>query len=264
MQGGAIMNINIYPVSKQGYGEFDGGNITEHKPIAFPHEETAVKRVGTLFYWAWGFTKTSGEVGFHPHKGFEIVSYLLDGRLAHKDTLGTESTIHSGGVQVMQTGSGVQHAEGFSAIDGKDASSFQIWFEPFLNEAVKREPTYRQFEHEDFPIVQEDGITVKTLIGQDSPLTIVTDAKMHDITLESGKNYQYTIQAGYSNAAIVVEGSGSLVEQNTNNVSPLSYKDFIVIDAENQSEISFQSKNEDMRIVIIQVPTTVDYPLYRK
>jgi len=255
------MKITIFNESQQGTGEFDGGKIIEQKPIAFPHEETAVKRVGSLFYWAWGFTKTGGLVPFHPHKGFEIMSYMINGNVAHKDTLGTESVVGPGGIQVMQTGSGVYHQE---ESFGTDVEGFQIWFEPYLNEAFKMEPTYRQFEHEDFPIVQNNGVSVKTVIGEDSPLTVIVDAKMFDISIDAGAKYKHIIPRGYSVATLVIRGNGSLVDVKNVDMKKIDHKDFIVIDASDESEVIFQTQDEEMRIFMIQVPTQVDYPLYRK
>lgn len=255
------MNITIFSEDQQGRGEFDGGKITEQKPIAFPHEKSAVKRVGPLFYWAWGFSKTGGLISKHPHKAFEIMSYVINGNIAHKDTIGSQSVVGKGGVQVMQTGSGMEHEE---ESYGTDVEGFQIWFEPNRKESINMKPTYRQFEHEDFPIQLNKGTAVKTIIGENSPLKLFADAKMFDISHEKGKGYSHTIPANYSIAALVIRGDGSLVESKTGDLIKLAHKDFIVADANSDSEIIFESNEEGMRIVMIEVPTFVNYPLYQK
>ena len=103
--------IQIYPPDKQASGEFDGGRITEIKPIGFSGDGSAVDRVGPLFYWAWASSMESAKIGLHPHRGFEIISYVLSGEVGHGDTLGNATRVASGGAQVMQTGSGVSHEE---------------------------------------------------------------------------------------------------------------------------------------------------------
>ena len=138
-----------YSPEQQGTGAFDGGRITEVKPIGFPHETSGSRRIGPLFYWAWATASGYGKIGLHPHQGFEIMSYVLEGEIGHRDTLGTVSRVKTGGAQVMQTGSGVSHEE---ETLGKHTEFFQIWFEPNLREAVKRPPTYRELHHEDFPL----------------------------------------------------------------------------------------------------------------
>ncbi|GGB69342.1 pirin family protein [Fictibacillus barbaricus] len=255
------MKITIFSEEQQGRGQFDGGKITELKPIAFPHEETAVKRVGPLFYWAWGFSETGGLVPQHPHRAFEIMSYMINGNVAHKDTLGTRSVVGPGGAQVMQTGTGIEHEE---ESFGKDVEGFQIWFEPNLKESIRMKPTYHQFEHEDFPYKLENGNGVKTVIGDNSPITLVTEVKMFDITQEPGKKYLYNLPAHHSIAALVIRGDGSLVDVKNDQETRMAHKDFIVVDADMDSEILFKSNKDGMRIVIIEVPTVVEYPLYQK
>jgi redox-sensitive bicupin YhaK (pirin superfamily) len=123
------MKITVYPPNQQGEGAFDGGRITEQKPIGFPGEGSKVRRVGPIFYWAWAFAKEEGYIPTHPHQGFEIMTYVVQGKAEHGDSLGTKSVVGSGGAQVMQTGSGISHEERFI---GPDMEGFQIRFEPHL------------------------------------------------------------------------------------------------------------------------------------
>ncbi|MFC4811640.1 pirin family protein [Paenibacillus sp. GCM10023250] len=202
------MKIGIYPPEQQVKELFDGGNIVVQKPIGFPHQDSVVRRVGPLFYWGWGYTKTEGGVGLHPHQGFEIMSYVLHGKLIHGDTLGTESVVGAGGAQVMQTGSGVSHRE---RSIGPDAEAFQIWLEPDLNAAVLQEPTYADYRHEDFPSASPaPGVSAKTVLGDGSPIQLVTDAKMWDVAIEPGAAFARTfppaIRGRHSRSAATAPG----------------------------------------------------------
>lgn len=156
------MKIKIYPPEVQGTGAFDGGRITETKPLGFPGEGPDVSHTGPLFYWAWATAKGYGKIGLHPHQAFEIMSYALQGEIGHYDTMGNRSRVKAGGAQVMQAGSGVSHEEE-TVSDHNEF--FQIWFEPNLKETIRRTPTYAEFRREDFPAEVRDGVTLKHVIG---------------------------------------------------------------------------------------------------
>ncbi|WP_347550121.1 pirin family protein [Pseudalkalibacillus hwajinpoensis] len=248
------MKIKKYDVNQQGVGQFDGGKITEQKPIGFPGEGSEVKRVGPLFYWAWAKSEDAGYISLHPHQGFEIITYVISGKAEHGDSLGTKSTVGPGGLQVMQTGSGVSHEEGFV---GPDMQGFQIWFEPHLREALRRNPTYQQYEHEEFLLDNDGGLTVKEILGDDSPVSFVTDAGMWDIFIEEESTFSRELSKGRSLSILILQGSGTLQE------TIFDKKDFIVIEADEKDTIEIKA-NEATRIIVIEVPTTVNYPLYRK
>lgn len=254
------MNITLYPPAKQAKGAFDGGKITELKPIGFPGEGSNVKRIGPLFYWAWAHSAVEGYIPLHPHQGFEIITYMVHGHAEHEDTLGTQSKVAAGGAQVMQTGSGVSHAERFI---GPDSEGFQIWFEPHLREALQRRPTYHQYDHEEFPIHASDGVSVKTVIGGEAPVELVADVRMWDVELAAGAVYTHTVPAGRTLAALAIRGEGSWTHKN-GEVS-FDHRDFSVLEAEADQSAEVRLNAADgLRIILIEVPTTVDYPLYQK
>ena len=164
--------VRLFPPDAQGQGSFDGGKITEIKPIPFPHESGGIKARGPLFYWAWATAHGDGIIGMHPHQGFEILSYALEGEIGHTDTLGTRSRVGKGGVQVMQTGSGVSHQE---EMFGDRTDFFQIWFEPNLKEALSRKPTYHEYADAEFPRENRDGVEIKSIIGNGGPIDLVAE-----------------------------------------------------------------------------------------
>jgi redox-sensitive bicupin YhaK (pirin superfamily) len=257
------MSIAIYPPNAQGSGQFDGGKITEQKPIGFPGEGSAVKRIGPLFYWAWFHTDEEGFIPPHPHQGFEIITYVMKGTAEHEDSLGTFSRITDGGAQVMQTGSGAYHSERFI---GPDMDGFQIWFEPNLREAVRRDPTYNEYKQGDFTVEESDGYTSKPIIGSGAPVSLVSDVSMRDVTLKAGGVYERPIREGNSLAVVVVEGSGTCKSDLSPEASSFKARDFVVIspDAIGLQTVSFESSGESVRLIMIEVPVQVDYPLYRK
>jgi redox-sensitive bicupin YhaK (pirin superfamily) len=251
------VSIHIYPSEQQGVGAFDDGKFVEQRPIGFPGDSSSVDRLGPLFYWAWGKANQEAEIAMHPHKAFEIMTYVINGVVEHQDSMGTKQTVTAGGAQVMQTGSGVYHAEAFR---GGYAEAFQIWFEPNLNQTIKQPPTYNQYNHEQFPHKEANGVTLKTVIGEGSPIHIETDAKVYDFSLEPGAAYTYSLSKDRILSFLVIQGSGI-----TSAGNELSFKDYVVIKPDVDENVLLQAgDNQAMRIVSIEVPARVDYPLYRK
>lgn len=256
------LDIQIYPPEAQGVGQFDGGRITEIKPIGFPQDGPGPRHLGPLFYWAWATAKGYGKIALHPHQAFEIMSYAIEGEIGHYDTLGTKSRVKAGGAQVMQTGSGVSHEEETVA---EHNEFFQIWFEPNLRESILQEPTYREFSHEDFPIQTHDGVTVKQVIGEGAPVTIEAEAAMQDIVIQPGHSYRRDLAADRTLAMMVIEGKGVLVDETNLSKHYLEPRYFAVVHSGEPGAASIQAEaDRPLRIALIEVPSKVNYPLYKE
>jgi len=256
------LEISIYPPEAQGVGQFDGGRITEIKPIGFPQDGPAPRNLGPLFYWAWATAKGYGKIALHPHQAFEIMSYALEGEIGHYDSLGTKSRVKAGGAQVMQTGSGVSHEE---ETVGEHTEFFQIWFEPNLRESINKTPTYREFSHEDFPTETRDGVTLKHIIGEGAPVTIEAEAAMQDILIQPGHSYRRKLPANRTLALVVIEGKGVVVDEATQGKHYLESRYFAVIHAGEPGSVVIQAEADSpLRIALIEVPAKVNYPLYKE
>jgi len=246
------------PAAAQGKGAFDGGRITETKPVGFPHEGRAIPHLGPLFYWAWA--TGHGKIGLHPHKGFEIMSYVLHGEIGHFDTLGNTSRVAAGGAQIMQAGSGLAHAEE-TLVD--PSGFFQIWFEPDLAKTLHEPPCYHEIEPGRFPRQDSGETKVKTLLGPGAPVQLKADAAMQDATVRAGRTHSRPLGQGRTLAAVVVSGCGNLLAGEAE--QPLSERDLMVIHAhQGAARPGFQAgRKEDLRLLLIEVPARVGYPLYR-
>lgn len=261
-QIGNPIDIKIYPHEVQGVGEFDGGRITETKPIGFPGEGPSVPHTGPLFYWAWATAKGYGKIGLHPHRAFEIMSYALKGEIGHYDDMGNRSRVRAGGAQVMQTGSGVSHEE---ETVGDHNEFFQIWFEPNLKKSVDQTPTYSEFCHEDFPTEVCDGVTLKHVIGNGAPISIVAEAAMQDVFIPPSHRYERTLSTNRTLAMVVINGQGKLIGEAHSGKHYLKPRYFAVVHARNNESLSLQAEEDaSLRIAVIEVPAEVDYPLYRE
>ncbi|MFC4779622.1 pirin family protein [Paenibacillus sp. GCM10023252] len=257
------MHPRIYHPELQAKGSFDDGKITEQKPIGFSGEGSVVKRVGPLFYWAWAFCADEGYIPEHPHFGFEIITYVVQGQVQHGDSLGTRSAIGAGGIQVMQTGSGVSHEERFL---GPDMEAFQIWFEPNMEQSVKSAPTYYQYEHEQLSLAVESYGTMKTVIGEGSPVRLEADVLMWDVEIKPGHRYSYTIPQGRDAAALAIRGEGSWAHADDEEKQHAFHaKDFTLISELHETTVLVEATGvEPLRMIVIEVPSKVDYPLYPK
>ncbi|MFC4099219.1 pirin family protein [Paenibacillus xanthanilyticus] len=255
------MQTMIYGPALQGKGSFDNGKIVEQKPIGFPGEGSVMKGIGPLFYWAWATASGEGAIPLHPHQGFEIMTYVTKGQAQHGDTLGTQSTVGAGGAQVMQTGSGVSHEERFL---GPEMEAFQIWFEPHIRLALLRQPTYTQVEHERFPLEEGDGYTRKTVLGETSPIELVADARMWDVEVQPGRTITHTVPKDRTLTTLAIRGGGQVdIVDESSAPSAFAHRDFLVQRAERTHEIEFTARAEEsLRLLLIEVPSKVDYPLY--
>ena len=253
------MKITVYTTDRQGTGAFDGGKITEIKPIDFPGGTSEAMRIGPLFYWAWASSNGEGVIGMHPHRGFEIMSYVLVGEIGHTDTLGTKSRVGVGGAQVMQTGSGVSHQE---EIYGQATEFFQIWFEPDLAEAIKRDPTYSEHHHSDFSVVDKNGVRRKLLIGNDAPVSLVADVQIEDVAINAGMSREIELGAGRVIASVAIAGGGSWQTDSEEEVL-FQRPDFCVLETSKEATVVVSaSTSNTLRLMIIKVPSQVSYDLF--
>lgn len=102
----------------------------------------------------------------HPHRGFETVTYMIDGRMRHRDSAGNEGLLQNGGVQWMTAGRGLVHSE-LPEQEGGRMEGFQLW----LNLPAKdkmTEPGYRDIQSDDIPELQLDNGVVARLIAGSS------------------------------------------------------------------------------------------------
>lgn len=153
--------------------------------------------------------------GPHPHRGFETVTFILEGELAHRDSGGHESVIRAGGVQWMTAGRGLVHAE-LSPEDFKKRGGpleiLQLWVN--LPGRLKMvEPRYVGLQREDIPAIPHDGghVTVSLISGafegHTGPIRSLTDVHMMTVALAAGGRLQLPVARGRSVFLYLVRGA---------------------------------------------------------
>ncbi|HVF63900.1 MAG TPA: pirin family protein [Casimicrobiaceae bacterium] len=150
----------------------------------------------------------------HPHRGFETVTYLLDGEFEHEDSAGNRGTLRPGDVQWMTAGDGVVHSEMPSERirrDGGRVHGFQVW----VNLPAKRKrtaPRYQEISGASLPVAKSaDGkVAVKVIAGE--ALGVAANIETHtpilyfDVTVEPGGSLKLATPQSYNVAVYVFEG----------------------------------------------------------
>lgn len=146
----------------------------------------------------------------HPHRGFETVTYMLDGRMRHKDNHGNEGLLTPGSVQWMTAGRGLVHSEMPEQESGQ-MRGFQLWVNLPARDKMT-DPKYQEFAPDRIPLAQPaPGVQVKVIAGQvgDTVGPIVqpaTDPLYLDVQLDAGTAWDYVLPEGHNAFAYVFEG----------------------------------------------------------
>lgn len=146
----------------------------------------------------------------HPHRGFETVTYLLNGRMRHKDNAGNEGVIAPGGVQWMTTGKGIIHSEMPEQENGL-LEGFQLWINLPASHKMTT-PKYQEHDETEIPTETRPGANIKVVSGQTSKGTKgpvvqpLTDPIYFDIKLEAGTEFSETLQETHNAFVYVIEG----------------------------------------------------------
>ncbi|QNM98221.1 pirin family protein [Chitinimonas koreensis] len=150
----------------------------------------------------------------HPHRGFETVTYMLAGRMRHRDNAGNEGLLGPGGVQWMTAGRGIVHSELPEQEDGL-MQGFQLWLNlPGRNKMTT--PAYRDIPADEIPVVtREDGVTVKVIAGEALGVAGAvsrpdTEPLYLDVQLPAGTRFEQPLPAGFNAFVYVYEGQAQV------------------------------------------------------
>ena len=153
----------------------------------------------------------------HPHRGFETVTYMIAGRMLHRDSAGHEGLLENGGVQWMTAGRGVIHSEIPQQQDGV-MEGFQLWLNlPGRDKMAP--PWYRDFKAADLPrLTTEQGVAVTVIAGQTHGVTgaVTRDATAPlylDLHLSAGSYFEQPLPAGHNAFVYVYRGEVTIGEQ---------------------------------------------------
>ena len=153
----------------------------------------------------------------HPHRGFETVTYMLDGRMRHKDNHGNEGLVTPGSVQWMTAGRGIVHSEMPEQEQGL-MRGFQLWVNLPAKEKMGQ-PRYQEFSADSIPeLTPAAGVSVKVIAGGVGDVRgpvqqPATDPLYLDIGLGTGANLEQPIPFGHNAFAYVYEGEVGIASE---------------------------------------------------
>jgi len=145
----------------------------------------------------------------HPHRGFETVTYMIAGRMRHRDSAGNEGLLQNGGVQWMTAGRGLIHSELPEQEEGR-MEGFQLWLNlPAADKMAT--PGYRDIASEDIPELALDGVTARVIAGESHGVEgavrkAATQPLYLDLHLEPGARFEQTIPAAHNAFVYVYRG----------------------------------------------------------
>lgn len=150
---------------------------------------------------------------WHPHRGIETITYVLDGDVEHQDSLGNGGVIGAGDVQWMTAGGGIYHQEMPRGADTGKMYGFQLWTNlPAANKMMA--PRYRDVRHDAVATVKTaEGAFVRLIAGSvdetGGPVTdVVTQPEYMDVSLAAGTQFVHPVTPGHTAFAYVIDGKG--------------------------------------------------------
>lgn len=242
--------MRIISKSQQAKGAFNNGQIIENKPIGFPQDKGHVRPYSSLFYWARAEALVESTIGLHPHQGFEIMSFVLEGRIRHFDTkMNAWKELETGDVQIIRSGNGISHAEHME----KGSVIFQIWVDPDLSRTLTKDATYSDYPGVEFITEKENETSITYYVGEKGIIEMDTpslDIRRLTVMPEwhEWKGEQDVLRSLY-----IVKGSGVI------NGKTVEQDDFIIMDEE--EDVSMLA-NELMDVFAVSVPAKPAYTTY--
>ena len=157
---------------------------------------------------------------WHPHRGIETITYMIEGEVDHEDSLGNSGSIETGDIQWMTAGSGIIHQE-MPQRGEKRMTGFQLWANLPKSDKMMH-PRYQGIKASDIPeVTTESGAKVRIICGKLNgtcgPVSeIVTDPEYMDVIVPPGKTFSHSVHEGYTVFAYVFEGNGYFDEKKEN------------------------------------------------
>jgi len=195
---------------------------------------------------------------WHPHRGIETITYMLEGSVEHGDSMGNQGEIGPGDVQWMTAGSGIIHQEMPKGDSLGHMGGFQLWAN--LPASHKRmNPRYRDISSHQIPeVLQDSGIRIKIIAGkvgnQEGPVRdIVIDPTYLDVFLPEKSEFLHPFKRGHAVFAYVIDGQGFFFKEDTQfpgQESTLVNNGGLVLFADGD-EVLIKTRDDSVRFLLI-------------
>jgi len=166
---------------------------------------------------------------YHPHRGIETVTYMLEGSTAHRDSLGNEGTIGPGDVQWMSSGRGILHEEMPRRGPSGNIYGFQLWVN-LPSHLKMSEPRYQEVTSSTIPMYEKDGVKIRvvagTVDGDIGPVTDIAASPLYmDVELVPGIEWHFPIPNGHTLITYVFQGEGVFSGETVEAVKMIKFND---------------------------------------
>jgi redox-sensitive bicupin YhaK (pirin superfamily) len=179
----------------------------------------------------------------HPHRGIETVTYMLEGSVNHRDSLGNSGLIGAGDVQWMTSGRGIMHEEMPRRGPSGNIYGFQLWVN--LPAAQKMgQPRYQEVTAASIPSTMKDGATVRVVAGEFNgtrgPVTQIAASPLYmDVKLDPASRFVCCVPSGHTALAYVFEGKGKFAGETVESVRMAVFGDGDQIEVESEAGVRF-------------------------
>ena len=240
--------MNIRPISQlvPALGTSDGAGVSLRRSIGTP----ALRNLDPfLMLDHFGSDNPDDYIaGFpdHPHRGFITFTYMLDGHMEHRDSLGNRGDLKAGGAQWMKAASGVIHSEMPRQSDGL-MRGFQLWINLPAAEKMS-DPAYQEFSPAAIPEVEVDGARVRVLAGEHAGTNgavqdPITEVLYLDVALPADATFERPLADERNAFVYVYEGGGTVAGQ------PLAAHHLAVLGA--GDAVSLTAGNTGTRFILV-------------
>lgn len=224
-------------------GAIFNGNFIVNKPVVNGYGAN-VAPYSNLFYWSHSRAIEDCQFPLHPHEGFEIMTFILEGSVQHYDTATKVWTpLEEGDFQVINANKGIEHSEKML----KNGRAFQIWFDPNFRKAVQLAPSYKDYRATDFKPLVADGLSVTAYIGGNSTAKSSTEGlAIKKIGFEKTGTFSMPLNTESIYTFYVLEGSIEVDNQ-----------ELVIDDAfrlTDKKQVSLTTNNPLTQLFVIEVP----------
>ncbi len=184
---------------------------------------------------------------YHPHRGIETVTYMLEGSTAHRDSLGNAGLIGPGDVQWMSSGRGILHEEMPRRGESGNIYGFQLWVN-LPSHLKMSEPRYQEVNAATIPTYEKDGVKIRVVTGTvdnvTGPVTDIAASPLYlDVQLAPASEWHQPIPSRHTALAYVFEGEGVFGNETVEAVHLLKFSD--------GDHINVKTENNSVRFMLI-------------
>lgn len=244
------MNVTIIPTNEQVSRKVNEGAILEQKMLGFPQDKGKLKPYSNIFYWSHVKSQYGSIISEHPHIGFEIVIYVLKGKVEILDNVsGKRSKLTEGDMQLIKSGKGMRHLEKINS----NSEVLQIWFDPNFDQHKKNDPSLSKSISSKFPVNTSYGRSVRSFAGGTAPISLDSQ----DVSIELIELSTMDHNLPLNDERIM---SGYLLEGEIELDNKLVKKgDFFIVRNTREVNINVLS---DCKIFTVLSPDKPSYPTY--